>query len=71
MAYVEADHHTPQTSINSFDRNQAFSQQKIAGVYIPSAVLLVGVAVAKPEYLPYAAVLAALVGGYAVFASRM
>jgi len=45
----------------------AFSSQNINGVYIPSALLIVGIAIVKLEWLPYAVVLASLVGGYKIF----
>lgn len=48
--------------------SSALSSQNINGVYIPSALLLVGVAIVKAEWLPYAAAFAAIVGGYKVFA---
>jgi hypothetical protein len=44
------------------------SKENINGVYIPSALLLVGVAIVKLEWLPYAVIFAAVVGGYKVFA---
>jgi len=49
--------------------NSAFSQANINGVYIPSVLLIVGVAIVKTEYVPYAVAVAALVGGYKIFAS--
>ncbi|KAJ9603024.1 NADH-cytochrome b5 reductase [Cladophialophora chaetospira] len=49
--------------------NPAFSQANINGVYIPSVLLIVGVAIIKREYVPYAVAIAALVGGYKIFAS--
>jgi len=48
--------------------NPAFSQANINGVYIPSVLLIVGVAIIKREYVPYAVAIAALVGGYKIFA---
>lgn len=44
--------------------------QYINGVYIPSALLLVGTAIMKMEWLPYAVVLAAVLGGWKVYNSR-
>jgi hypothetical protein len=38
-------------------------------VYIPSALLIVGVAIVKKEWLPYAAVLAAVLGGWKVYSN--
>jgi hypothetical protein len=49
--------------------SSVFSQSNIAGVYIPSVLLIVGVAIIKTEYVPYAVAVAALVGGLKVFAS--
>jgi len=45
----------------------AFSSQNINGVYIPSALLIFGIAIVKLEWLPYAVVLASLIGGYKIF----
>ena len=45
------------------------SKENINGVYIPSALLLVGIAIVKKEWIPYAAIFAALVGGYKVYSS--
>jgi hypothetical protein len=56
--------HTEQTC-----RSSAFSKENINGVYIPSALLLVGVAIVKFQWLPYAILFASLVGGYKIFAS--
>lgn len=52
-------------------RNQALSKQNINGVYIPSALLIIGVGIVKKEWLPFAAIFVALVGGYKFYASRM
>ena len=48
----------------------AFSTQYITGVYVPSALLLVGVALAKREWLPFAAVIALVLGGYKYWSTR-
>lgn len=48
----------------------ALSPQYVTGVYIPSALLLVGVAIAKKEWLPFAVIIAALLGGYRFYSSR-
>lgn len=50
--------------------SQALSKQNINGVYIPSALLIVGIAIVKIQWLPYAAILASLIGGYKIFSSR-
>ncbi|KAF2732618.1 ferredoxin reductase-like protein [Polyplosphaeria fusca] len=47
----------------------AFAPQYVNGVYIPSALLVVGVAIIKSEWLPYAVVLAAVLGGWKVYAN--
>lgn len=47
-----------------------FSPQYITSVYIPSALLLVGVAIAKKEYLPFAVIIAVLLGGYKFYSTR-
>jgi len=47
------------------------SSQNINGVYIPSALVIVGVAIVKREWLPYALVVVSLLGGYKVFKNRM
>jgi hypothetical protein len=51
-------------------RFAALSSQNINGVYIPSALILVGVAIVKKEWLPYALVVVSLIGGYKVFSNR-
>ncbi len=48
----------------------ALSPQYITGVYIPSVLLIVGVAIAKKEYLPFAVIIAALLGGYKFYSTR-
>jgi len=49
--------------------NPAFSQANIVGVYAPSALLVLGVAIVKREWLPYAAIFATLVGSYKIYFS--
>lgn len=48
----------------------ALSPQYVTGVYIPSALLLMGVAITKKEWLPFAAIVAALFGAYRIYSSR-
>ncbi|KAL9019099.1 MAG: hypothetical protein Q9185_003641 [Variospora sp. 1 TL-2023] len=48
----------------------ALSPQYVTGLYIPSALLLVGVAIAKKEWLPFAVVIAALLGGYKFYSNQ-
>ena len=45
------------------------SARLINGVYIPSALLLVGVFIVKKEWLPYATALAAILGGLKIYNS--
>jgi len=45
----------------------AFSSQYVNGVYIPAGLLLVGTAIMKTEWLPYAVALAAVLGAWKVF----
>lgn len=51
--------------------SSALSSELINGVYIPSALLIVGVAIIKREWLPYAVVLAAGLGSWKAFNSRV
>ncbi|KAL8969246.1 MAG: hypothetical protein Q9183_002089 [Haloplaca sp. 2 TL-2023] len=48
----------------------AFSQQYITGVYVPSALLIVGVALAKREWVPFAVVIALVLGGYKYWSTQ-
>lgn len=50
-------------------RSHYLSTKTISGVYIPSALLILGVAIIKKEWLPYAAVFASLAGGYKIYTS--
>jgi hypothetical protein len=43
----------------------------VHGVYIPSALLIVGIAIIKSEWLPYAAALALVLGGWKIYDSGM
>ncbi|MCJ1223369.1 NADH-cytochrome b5 reductase [Toensbergia leucococca] len=47
------------------------SQQYINGVYIPSGLLLVGVGIVKREWLPYAVVVAVLLGAWKVYNNQV
>jgi cytochrome-b5 reductase len=49
----------------------AFAPQYVHGVYIPSALLIVGVAIIKRDWLPYAVALAAVLGGVKAFRNSM
>ena len=44
-----------------------FASQYVQGVYIPSALLIVGTAIVKKEWLPFAAALAVLLGSWKVY----
>ncbi|KAF2454069.1 NADH-cytochrome b5 reductase 1 [Lineolata rhizophorae] len=46
-----------------------FAPQYVHGVYIPAALLIVGTAIVKKEWLPFAVALAAVLGGWKVYAS--
>jgi cytochrome-b5 reductase len=50
--------------------SRALSSQNINGVYIPSALIIVGVAIVKKDWLPYALIVVSLLGGYKVFNNR-
>ena len=47
-----------------------FAPQYIHGVYIPSALLIVGTAIIKSEWLVYSVTLAAILGGWKVYNNR-
>ncbi|MCJ1476608.1 NADH-cytochrome b5 reductase [Lambiella insularis] len=53
-------------------RPQSFlSPQYINGVYIPSGLLLVGCAIVKIEWIPYAVILALALGGWQVYNNQL
>ncbi len=45
------------------------SSQFINGVYIPSALLIVGVGIAKTEWLPYAIAISLVLGGWKIYSA--
>jgi cytochrome-b5 reductase len=45
----------------------AFSPQYVNGIYIPTALVLTGVAIINRAFLPYAVLVVAIVGGWKVF----
>lgn len=47
------------------------SSQYVHGVYIPSALLIVGTAIVKMEWVIYAVALAVLLGAWKVYNNRM
>lgn len=51
--------------------NSPLSSQYVNGVYIPSALLIAGVALTKKEWLPFAAIIAILLGVWKVYSNRM
>lgn len=50
--------------------NPYLSSSFINGVYIPVALIIVGTAIVKTEWVPYAGILAAVLGGWKVYTSR-
>lgn len=50
--------------------NKFTSPAFINGIYIPSGLLIVGTAICKTEWVPYAVALALVLGGWKVFQSR-
>lgn len=71
MAWVLSHTAAGPTANRQSSRSAALSSQNINGVYIPSALIIVGIAIVKKEWLPYALVVVSLVGGYKVFSNRM
>lgn len=51
--------------------SQFTAKSMIDGVYIPSALLVVGTAIVKKEWLPYAVALALALSGWKIYAARM
>lgn len=47
-----------------------FATQYVTGIYLPSAVLLIGTAALKSEWLPYALALTAILTGAVIFSSQ-
>jgi len=47
-----------------------FAPQYVHGVYIPCGLLIVGCAIVKSEWLPYAFAVAALLGGWKVYSNQ-
>lgn len=46
------------------------SSQYINGIYIPSGLLLVGIAIVKKEWLPYSVVVAIILGSWKIYSNR-
>jgi len=51
--------------------NKYLSKAFIDGVYIPSGLLVFGVLIVKKEWLPFAVALAAILGGYKIWSTRL
>ena len=49
--------------------SSAFAPQYVNGVYIPAGLLIVGIAIVKREWLPYAVALAAVLGAWKVYSN--
>ena len=47
-----------------------FSKKYVNFIYIPSGLILVGCAITKPEWLPFAAALAAALGSWQYYDMR-
>jgi len=47
-----------------------FAPQYVQGVYIPSALLIVGTAIMKKEWIPYAVILAIVLGSWKVYTNQ-
>ena len=50
--------------------SRALFSQNVNGVYIPSALIIIGLAIVKKDWLPYALIVVSLLGGYKVFNNR-
>lgn len=44
--------------------------QNIRGVYVPAVLLIIGVGIVKKEWIPFAAIAAAVLGGLQIYMSR-
>jgi hypothetical protein len=51
--------------------SEYLSKEYVNGVYIPSGLLIVGVAIVKSEWLPYAILLVIVLAGYKVYSTSM
>ncbi|KAJ9653162.1 NADH-cytochrome b5 reductase [Neophaeococcomyces mojaviensis] len=50
--------------------SQALSMQNIRGVYVPAVLLIIGVGIVKKEWIPFAAIAAAVLGGLQIYMSQ-
>jgi cytochrome-b5 reductase len=51
--------------------SEYLSKSYVNGVYLPSGLLLLGCAVTKVEWMPYAVLLAVAFGGFKIWGSSM
>ena len=51
--------------------NSWLSSQYINGIYIPSGLLLVGIAIVKANWIPYAVAVALLLGSWKIYRNRI
>ena len=58
-------------SANGIKPSSLLAPQYVNGVYVPVGLLLIGTAIVKREWLPFAAVLGALLGAWRVYNNRM
>jgi cytochrome-b5 reductase len=56
--------------MQSSGKPSALSRQYVDGVYIPSALILVGTAITRIQWLPYAVVLVAVLSGWKIYSSQ-
>jgi cytochrome-b5 reductase len=50
--------------------SHVFSKERVNGVYIPSALLLIGTAIIKREWLPFAVAVAGILGSWKIYNSQ-
>jgi hypothetical protein len=50
--------------------NSWLSSQYVNGIYIPSGLLLVGIAIVKVDWTPYAALVALILGSWKIYQNR-
>jgi cytochrome-b5 reductase len=50
--------------------NSWLSSQYVNGIYIPSGLLLVGIAIVKADWTPYAALIALILGSWKIYQNR-
>lgn len=57
-------------STSSAKPSSLLAAQYVNGVYIPVGLLIVGTAIVKKEWLPFATILGALLGAWRVYNNR-